>query len=172
MTTYSAYIRTPSDMKILAIDPGFDRLGIAVVSGTASNPEFIYGACVIPKPGKLSERLTEVFLAVDDAVKKHKPDIVAVETLFFSVNKKTALNVAHARGAILVAASINNVQVTEYSPQEVKMAVTGYGNAGKKAVANMVEKLIVLPKQKRLDDEIDAIAIGITALAEGYPHLR
>lgn len=161
-----------SDMKILAIDPGFDRLGMAVISGTASCPEFIYGKCVIPKEGKLPERLAEVFYAVDMAVQKYNPDIVAVETLFFSVNKKTALNVAHARGAVLVAASTNNIPVTEYSPQEVKLAVTGYGNAKKEAVARMVEKLIMLPKQKRFDDEIDAIALGITALAEGYPHLR
>ncbi len=162
----------PSDMKILAIDPGFDRLGIAVISGTASSPEFIYGTCVIPKKGALPQRLADVFYAVTDAIQKYSPDIVAVETLFFSVNKKTALNVAHARGAILVAASTNHVPVTEYSPQEVKLAVTGYGNAKKEAVARMVEKLITLPKQKRLDDEIDAIALGITALAEGYPHLR
>lgn len=161
-----------SDMKILAIDPGFDRLGIAVVSGTASNPEFIYGACVTPKNGVLSQRLAEVFYAVENAIKEHKPDVVAVETLFFSVNKKTALNVAHARGVILVAASTNNIPVTEYSPQEVKLAVTGYGNADKKAVTHMVEKLISLPEQKRLDDEFDAIALGITALAEGYPRLK
>jgi len=168
----SVCTQMPSGMKILAIDPGFDRLGMAVVSGTASNPEFIYGECVIPKEGELPNRLAEVFYAVNTAIRKHHPDIVAVETLFFSVNKKTALNVAHARGVVLVAASTNNVPVTEYSPQEVKLAVTGYGNAKKEAVARMVEKLIALPKQKRFDDEIDAIALGITALAEGYPHLR
>ncbi len=152
-------------MKILAIDPGFDRMGMAVIDGTASNPYFIWGTCVIPPSGVLTKRLTEIFYAVDATIKKHRPDIVAVETLFFSVNKKTALNVAHARGVILVAAGINTVGVAEYSPQEVKLAVTGYGNARKSAVATMVEKLITLPKQKRFDDEFDAIAIGITALS-------
>ncbi len=166
------YTQTLLGMKILAIDPGFDRMGMAVVSGDASNPDFIWGTCVTPKKGVLSERLVDIFDAVDKAVKKYKPDIVAVETLFFSVNKKTALNVAHARGVILVSASINNTLITEYSPQEIKLAVTGYGNAKKQAVITMVEKLIKLPKKKRLDDEFDAIALGITALAEGYPHLR
>lgn len=165
MMMCSVFIPTRLVMKILAIDPGFDRMGIAVVDGTATTPHFVWGACIIPPVGVLAERLVEIFNAVDTTVKKYKPDIVATETLFFSVNKKTALNVAHARGVILVAASINHIPVVEYSPQEVKLAVTGYGNAKKDAVIKMVERLIPLPKQKRLDDEFDAIAIGITALS-------
>ncbi len=159
------FIQMQLVMKILAIDPGFDRMGIAIIDGTASNPHFIWGACITPPAGVLAKRLVGIFNAVNTAVKNYKPDAVAVETLFFSVNKKTALNVAHARGVILVAASINHVRVVEYSPKEVKLAVTGYGNAKKDAVMKMVERLIILPKQKRLDDEFDAIAIGITALS-------
>lgn len=165
MRMCSVFTPTRLVMKILAIDPGFDRMGIAVIDGVASDPHFIWGACITPPKGVLAKRLVEIFSAIDATVKKYRPDVVAVETLFFSVNKKTALNVAHARGVILVAASINHVRVVEYSPKEVKLAVTGYGNAKKDAVIRMVERLITLPKQKRLDDEFDAIAIGITALS-------
>jgi len=107
---------------------------------------------------------------VEKAIKKHKPDVLAVETLFFSKNVKTALGVAEARGAILAAAGKAGVPVLEFSPAHVKIAVTGYGSADKKAVANMVPKLVALTKKKRLDDELDAIAVGIAALPLRYPH--
>jgi crossover junction endodeoxyribonuclease RuvC len=96
---------------------------------------------------------------------KYTPDAVAIETLFFSINKKTAFGVAEARGAILAAAGIASLPVMEYSPQQIKSAVTGHGGADKKAMARMIPMLIALPKKKRLDDELDAIGIGITALA-------
>ena len=85
------------------------------------------------------------------------------------MNKKTALGVAEARGAILAAAGSSGLPVIECSPQQVKLAVTGYGGSQKLAVAAMIPRLLVLPRKKRLDDELDAIAIGITALAFGLP---
>ena len=124
----------------------------------------------MPEKGVHAERLAEVSQAVSSALKKYAPDVLAIETLFFSVNKKTALKVAEARGAILAAAGLASVLVIECSPQEVKLAVTGHGGADKKAIAGMIPLLLDLPKKKRLDDELDAIAIGITALALG--HLR
>jgi len=154
-------------MRILAIDPGYDRLGVAVIEGDASRPTLLMSACVEPKVGAREARLAEVSDAVTKAIKAYSPDALAIETLFFSTNKKTALGVAEARGAILSAAGLLSLPVVEYSPQQVKLAVTGHGGASKSAIATMIPRLLSLPKKKRLDDELDAIAIGITALASG-----
>jgi crossover junction endodeoxyribonuclease RuvC len=155
-------------MRILAIDPGYDRLGIAVVEGDPSRPTLVMSACVLPEKGARAGRLAEVSGAVTMAIKKYKPDVLAIETLFFSINKKTAIGVAEARGAILAVAGLASLPVIECSPQQVKSAVTGNGGASKAAVAQMLPRLLSLPKKKRLDDELDAIAIGITALARGH----
>lgn len=156
-------------MRILAIDPGYDRLGIAIVEGNPSRPTLVWSDCVIPDKGSRENRLAHVWEAVTKAIKEYAPNVIAIETLFFSINKKTAIGVAEARGAILAAAGMSKLPVIECSPQQIKLAVTGHGGAGKAAVANMVTKLLILTKKKRLDDEIDAIAIGITALATGFP---
>lgn len=156
-------------MRILAIDPGYDRLGIAIVEGNASRPTLLSSDCIHPAKGSAEKRLAEVSNAVTTAIKEYSPDALGIETLFFSINKKTALGVAEARGAVLAAAGIASLPVIECSPQQVKLAVTGYGGADKKAVENMIPRLLILPEKKRLDDELDAIAIGITALSVGLP---
>ena len=152
-------------MRILAIDPGYDRLGIAVIEGSPSRPTLIWSDCVLPDKGTREMRLAHVWGVVTSAIKKYMPAVLALETLFFSNNKKTAIGVAEARGAILAAAGVVSLAVIEYSPQQIKLAVTGYGGANKIAVARMIPQLLTLPQKKRLDDELDAIAIGITALA-------
>lgn len=156
-------------MRILAIDPGYDRLGIAVVEGNASHPILLWSDCITPKKTVREQRLASVSYAVTTAITTYAPDVLAIETLFFSANKKTALGVAESRGAILAAAGIASLPVIECSPQQVKSAVTGHGGADKAAIARMIPRLLSLPKKKRLDDEIDAIAIGVTALAIGLP---
>jgi len=156
-------------MRILAIDPGFDRMGIAVLEGDPSRPTYIWSDCVTPPKGEPSERLAVVQQAVENAIATHAPDALAIESLFFSVNKKSALGVAEARGAVLAAAGKAGLSVREYSPQQVKLAVTGYGAADKNAVMGMIPRLISLPERRRLDDELDAIAVGIAALAARYP---
>ncbi len=91
-------------MRILAIDPGYDRLGIAVIEGDPSRPTLVWSDCIVPEKGAHEKRLAHVARTVADVISKYKPDALATETLFFSVNKKTALRVAEARGAILAAA--------------------------------------------------------------------
>jgi crossover junction endodeoxyribonuclease RuvC len=175
---FSVYTRTHVDtralpmmsdekrvVRILAIDPGFDRMGIAVVEGDASKPVLVWSDCVMPARGEAEERLSAVQKAAADAIEQYSPHAVALETLFFSSNVKSAMGVAQARGAVLAAAGSAGCRVIECSPQEVKLAVTGYGAADKKSVGMMVPKLISLPPKKRLDDELDAIALGIAALA-------
>ena len=151
-------------MRVLAIDPGFDRLGIAVIEGDPSKPVHVWSECVEPQKGAPQARLSEVYHSVHEAIQTYSPDCLAIESLFFSTNVKTAMKVAEARGAVLAAAGASSLDVQEYSPQEVKLAVTGYGAADKKAVASMIPHLILLPSKKRLDDELDAIALGIAAL--------
>ena len=156
-------------MRIVAIDPGYDRLGIAVIEGDASRPILLWSDCVTPQKNVRAQRLASVAHAVTHAINKYTPDVLAIETLFFSSNKKTALGVAESRGAILAAAGTASLPVIECSPQQVKSAVTGHGGADKAAIARMIPRLLSLPKKKRLDDEMDAIAIGVTALALGLP---
>jgi crossover junction endodeoxyribonuclease RuvC len=153
-------------VRVLAIDPGFDRMGMAVVEGDPSKPTLVWSDCIIPPKGTVEERLAAVYAAASGAIETYSPDVFAVETLFFSTNVKTALGVAEARGAVLAAAGAARCRVVECSPQEVKLAVTGYGASDKKAVASMIPRLITLPPKKRLDDELDAIALGISALTK------
>lgn len=153
------------DMRVLAIDPGYDRLGVAVLEGNASSPTLVWSDCVLPPKGKRESRLFFVQDTIQAAIKKYTPDLFALETLYFSTNKKTALGVAEARGAALSAAGEAGLPVCECAPGTVKLAVTGDGRATKTAVAQMLPKLLLLPKKKRFDDELDAIAIGITAIS-------
>lgn len=152
-------------MRILAIDPGYDRLGIAVVEGDPSRPTLLWSDCIIPDKGEHEKRLAHISRTVTDAIVKYTPDALAIETLFFGVNKKTVIGVAEARGVILAAAGLASLPVRECSPQQVKLAVAGHGGSSKSDVAHMVPQLLTLTDKKRLDDEIDAIAIGITMLA-------
>lgn len=155
---------THAVMRVLAIDPGYDRLGLAVVEGDPSRPTLITSTCLVPDQEERSSRLAEIAATVAEAITTHQPDILGIETLFFGINKKTALGVAEARGAVLATAGLAKLPVIECSPQEVKLSVTGHGAADKKAIAHLLPRLIALPEKKRLDDELDAIAIGITAL--------
>ncbi len=167
----SKYLRTHVGTKLLAmsnrvlgIDPGFDRLGLAVIEGDASRPTHVWSTCVLPPKGEPHERLAVVYAAVQEAIREYQPRILSLETLFFSTNKKTALAVAEARGAVLAAAGAAHLSVYEFSPGQVKVAVTGHGSADKAAIARMIPHLITLPVKKRLDDELDAIAIAIAGL--------
>ncbi len=154
-----------TNKRVLGIDPGYDRLGLAVIEGDPSRPTHVWSECVTPDKGTAEARLAAVYAAIIDAIEMYSPDVVALETLFFSTNKKTALSVAQARGAVLTAAGTKKLPVLEFSPGTVKLAVTGHGGADKSAIARMLPHLITLPEKKRLDDELDAIAIAIAGLS-------
>lgn len=153
-------------MRVLAFDPGYDRLGIAVVQRIEGNDVLLYSACLeTNRASHLTERLGEVGKRVEELLTTHTPDAVAVETLFFNTNQKTAIGVAEARGIILYLALIHGCRVFEFGPQEIKVAITGYGKSDKHAVITMIKRLVHNAPVKALDDEYDAIAVGITALA-------
>lgn len=153
---------------ILAIDPGFDRIGLAVMQASKDKPELLFSKCIETDPKETKpKRLLFIGEEVRRVIKKWHPESLAVETLFFNTNITSAIGVAEARGIIIYEAMRENMGVFEYGPQTVKIAVTGYGKADKIQMATMVKRLVNLPNKlsKRLDDEIDAIALGITHLA-------
>jgi crossover junction endodeoxyribonuclease RuvC len=162
-------MKTPNrrPFRVLSVDPGYDRLGIAVLEGDPSRPTLVMSDCIQPEKGAPETRLAAVSAAVTAAIREYAPDVLGIESLFFSINKKTAMGVAEARGAVLSSAGLASVPVREYTPQQVKLAVTGHGGSDKTAVSMMIPKLLSLPAKKRLDDEFDAIAVAIAALAEG-----
>lgn len=154
-------------MRILAIDPGFERVGIAIIDKT-SKPKhlLVYSEC-FKTSAKIPfhERLTLIGNEVERIIKKWKPEALAIEKLYFTTNQKTVMGVSEARGVIIYSASRNHLSIFEYTPPQIKIAVTGYGKSTKEGVMSMIPKLIDVGKVTNSDDELDAIAIGITCLA-------
>lgn len=155
-------------MRFLGIDPGYDRVGIAVVEKTPEQAKetVVFSECFeTDKQLEVTERLFKVGERIQETLDTYSPDALALETLFFNKNQKTAMSVAGARGAILYLAQKSNCKIYEYHPQEIKVAVTGYGKSDKAAVMMMVKQLVDNCPEKAIDDEYDAIAIALTGLA-------
>ncbi len=154
-------------MNILAIDPGFERVGIAVIKKESKKKdELVYSACFKTSAKvPFHERLTAIGKEIEKIIKKYKPKALAIEKLYFTTNQKTVMGVAEARGVIIYSASRNGLLIFEYTPPQIKVAVTGYGKADKNMVMSMIPKLILVKSDSNSDDELDAIAIGLTCLA-------
>ncbi len=151
---------------MLAFDPGFERLGVAVLEKESGRETLLYSDCVrTPASLPYAERLRLLGEAVEGLITLWEPDAVALEQIFFEKNAKTAIGVAGVRGVLVYLSAAHQVPVFEYTPLEVKVATTGFGRSDKAAVGMMVKKLVSIPAKKRLDDELDAIAIGLTCLA-------
>ncbi len=157
-------------MRVLACDPGYDRLGVAVLEKVNGREVLIFSGCITSqKSAALPDRLAAIGNAFSALIAEHTPDCVALETLFFSKNAKTAMAVAETRGILLYLARTHHCPVYEYSPQEVKVAVTGYGKSDKESVTSMVKRLVPTLRDGALDDEYDAVAVALTALASIRP---
>lgn len=158
-------------MRVLAVDPGYDRLGLAVMDKTDGKEILVYSCCIeTNKKESISNRLHQIGETFEQVILKHKPDLVAIEKLFFNKNQKTAMAVAESRGVVTFLAIRNNCEVVEFGPGEIKVAVTGYGSSDKQAVMDMLKRLIPNLPIAALDDEYDAIAVAITALAHARPN--
>lgn len=156
-------------MKVFAIDPGYDRVGMAVLEKVENKEILLYSTCLeTEKTNSLNDRILEIGLATEDLLKKYRPDSLAIENIFFNKNIKTAIGVAQARGAIIYLAKRYNCPVFEFGPQEIKVATTGYGKSDKTAVINMIKRLVKNVPKNALDDEYDAIAVGVTCLAHNH----
>jgi len=164
------YIPRAQTNTILGIDPGYGRVGIALIEKTNKGERLIYSECFETET-KLPhyQRLLLISRKISEIIEKFKPDQMAIETLLWSKNKKTALQVAEARGIIIAESARHSVLVREFNPNEIKLAVTGYGKSDKKQIINMVQKLVkispAITRQKRHDDEYDAIACALTCAA-------
>lgn len=154
-------------MILVAIDPGYERLGIAVIEKKLKDKEkLLYSDCFqTDKKLHHHERLGLIGAEIAKVISEYKPEVLCLENLFFTSNQKTAISVAEARGVILYEASKNNLRVFEYGPGEIKVAVTGYGKSDKDQIIAMIPRLIKIGKNIKHDDEYDAIAVGLTCLA-------
>jgi len=158
------------DMRVLAIDPGFGRCGVAVIEEDAKGTRLIHSDCIETDPSQsFGGRLLLVGSEIERLIAEHRPDTIAMEELFFSTNRKTALRVAEVRGMIIYLAERSEVPVREHNPLSVKVALTGYGKATKHDVMKMVDLIMKTTKKGMLDDEYDAIAVGLAALRRGNP---
>lgn len=154
-------------MKILGIDPGYERIGIAIIDKNKGEKErLIFSEC-FKTSAKISfeERILLIGQKIGDTIKEYKPEILAIETLFLNTNQKTVMHVSEARGVIIYEAIKNGLGLFEATPPQIKIATTGYGRADKKDVLKMVRLLIEIDENKKSDDELDAIAIALTAFA-------
>lgn len=149
----------------LAIDPGYGRMGVAVLERNNGKEALVFSECFeTPADMNRPQRLAALQARLGELCDEHRPQELAIEKLFFSKNKKTALGVAEARGVIVSGAAVRGIRVFEYEPVQIKVAVTSYGKSDKKQVIAMVKRLMRMDKKAR-DDEYDAIAIGLTHLA-------
>jgi len=154
-------------MNILAIDPGYERLGFAILDKNKKEKEsLIFSDCFkTSAKNEHAVRLAGIQEKISAIIDEYSPQELAIESLFFNTNQKTAMLVSEARGTVVATAQNAGLKVFEYTPQEIKMAVCGNGRGDKDAVIKMVPLLVNLPPKKRLDDEYDAIACGLAHLA-------
>ena len=155
-------------MKILGIDPGYERLGIAILEKNKNykKERVLFSEC-FKTSAKLefNERLFLIGKEVQKIIKKHRPEILAIETLFLNTNQKTVMRVAEARGVVVYEASRAGLKIFEASPPQIKVATTGYGGAGKEDIIKMVKILVEIDNSKKSDDELDAIAIALEIIS-------
>jgi crossover junction endodeoxyribonuclease RuvC len=153
-------------MRVLAFDPGYERLGVAIVEKIGNKEVLVHSECVRTSASlSFPDRLKVLGNSAEGFIKKYKPDAISLEDIYFAKNAKTAIKVAEVRGTLLYIAASHDIQIHEYTPSEIKVAITGYGKSDKTAIFAMVSRLVSLPDKKRLDDEVDAIAVGLTCLA-------
>ncbi len=149
-------------MVILGIDPGVAIVGYGVVECVSGNFRCLeYGCITTPAHTLLEDRLSEIYDGITELIARHRPDCMSVEELFFNNNQKTAVDVAQARGVILLAANKARLPIYEYTPLQVKSAVVGYGRAEKQQVMYMVRQYLHMKETPKPDDAADAIAIAI-----------
>ena len=149
-------------MTILGIDPGLATVGFGIIEKIGTKYRAIEYGAIITKPHQLLEkRINEIFEEVSALIERHRPDCVAVEELFFNSNVTTAIDVAQARGAVLLAAYRGGVDIYEYTPLEIKSSVVGYGRAEKQQVQYMVRLMLGLNGTPKPDDTADALAVAL-----------
>lgn len=149
-------------MRILGIDPGFAITGYSIIDYQGNKFKLVDSGAITTKAGvSFPLRLTKIYDDLNMIIDTYKPDAISVEELFFNNNAKTAINVAQARGVVLIVGCKKNIPTYEYTPLQIKQAVTGYGRADKMQVQRMVKTILNVEKLPKLDDTTDSMAAAI-----------
>lgn len=149
-------------MRILGIDPGYAIVGYGIVDYNNLCFSVVgFGAITTKAHKPFPERLLDIFNDMLLIIDKYKPECLAIEKLYFNTNTTTAIDVAQARGVIILAAKMRGVDIYEYTPLQVKQAVTGYGRAEKRQVMEMIKNLLCLKAVPKPDDTADALALAV-----------
>lgn len=149
-------------MTILGIDPGTAITGFGVISNKSGELGMIdYGCINTDSKTEMPDRLVEIHSEINSIIKKYKPDVLACEELFFFKNLKTAITVAQARGVVITSARLSRIPVSEYTPLQIKQAISGYGRATKQQMQKMVKIILKLDSEPKPDDAADALAAAI-----------
>lgn len=156
------YLKGMNELRIIGIDPGYAIVGFGILDydGYKFTP-IEYGAVTTEAETPFPQRLKCIYQDLDYIFNKYKPDFMAIETLFFTTNQKTAINVAQARGVAVLVASLKNIPVFEYTPLQVKQSVVGYGKAQKRQVMDMTRRILGLSEIPKPDDAADALAVAV-----------
>lgn len=154
-------------MVILGIDPGVERTGYGVIKVNKKTLKCVdYGCIFTDKSSNIPQRILELSKSLSKIIKKYKPKVAGVENIFFFKNLKTAVKVSEARGAILLTLAKNNIEMLEFTPLQVKMALIGYGRADKGQIQKMVKEILKLKEIPKPDDAADAMAVAICAVRQ------
>lgn len=146
----------------MGIDPGIAIVGYGIIEYKGNHFRVLdFGAITTKSDENLPERLRKIFVELEAIIECYRPDVMAIEELFFNKNTKTALMVAQARGVAILTASIKKIEVFEYTPLQVKQGVVGYGRADKKQIQSMIKTILNLDKVPKPDDVADALAIAV-----------
>jgi len=149
-------------MTILGIDPGYATVGFGIIQGDRARQRVVqYGAIRTEAGGALAPRLKQIYQDTCLLIEQFSPDVIAIEELFFNTNVTTGIGVSQARGVLLLAGEIMGVPLFEYTPLQVKQAITGYGRAEKKQMMEMVRRLLGMTQIPKPDDAADALAIAL-----------
>jgi crossover junction endodeoxyribonuclease RuvC len=150
-------------VRILGIDPGTATTGFGIIESHGSKLKFVDAGVITTLPvDRMADRLGILHRELTEIITEYQPDQISVELLYFATNVTTAISVGQARGVVLLCAGMAQVPIGEYTPLQVKQAVTGYGKAGKRQVQEMVQSLLGLNDIPKPDDAADALAIAIT----------
>ena len=160
-------------MRIIGIDPGYAIVGYGVIDYIGNKFKIVeYGAITTESNQNMNERFKSIHDDLNTIIERTKPEFLAIEELFFNSNQKTAINVAQARGVLLLSALNHGISVHEYTPLQVKQAVVGYGRAEKKQVQLLVKSILGLEKVPKPDDTADALAIAVCQAHSYNPRVQ
>ena len=156
-------------MIIIGVDPGIAKVGFGVIKKVKSRLKTIDYGCITTTPVlSTGNRLKKINTELNKLIKKHKPDLISVENIYFFKNLKTAMPVSQAKGVILFTAAKKKIPVCEFTPLQMKMTITGYGKADKKQIQKMIEKILKLDKPIKSDDAADALGVAICGALKNF----